>query len=150
MKGAPELDAALRTKSLTAATKALSKIADELGYWLKPPYTEILELKAQEEGERYSLKFKAKLYLHYARLDGNPEGLIFTIAFGGNAFSDTPTPPIDELFYAGLSESLEAYGYGPSWRAKGPSISAPTKLVENLELSQEDLVVIDIEHFLNS
>ncbi len=106
MKGVKEVEAALKTKSLTALTQALSELCEELAYQLKPPYTEILQFRAQEESERFAVEFNARLYLHYASLGSCPEGLVFTISFGGPAIADSPAPPIHELFYAALVESF--------------------------------------------
>ena len=108
MKGVTEFKEALESKSLTALTKALSEIADQLAYQLKPPYTEILDFRAREQSGRFSVHFSAKLYLHYSSLASQVEGLLFIIQFGGDALSDTPTPPSDELFYAGSGGILQS------------------------------------------
>jgi len=59
---------AIERKSLTALTKAISKLADELAYHLKPPYTEIIEFKAKEEDERYNVHFSAISRLSYTSM----------------------------------------------------------------------------------
>jgi hypothetical protein len=37
---------------------------------------------------------------------------VFVIYFDGNAFSEIPTPPIHELFYAAVISAIAVYGYG--------------------------------------
>ncbi len=145
MKGVSELKDALQTKSLTALTKALSELADALAYQLKPPHTEILEFKAQEEAGGFTLHFEARLHLHYSSLGSSQEGLIFAIRFSGDALSDSPTPPIDELFYAGVVESLRVYGYGSRW--KSGTIMEPPESMKNLEVAAEEISEIDVGHF---
>lgn len=100
------LEAAITERSLTALTKALGELADQLGYQLKPPYTEVLNLKATEQGNRFTIRFSAKLHLHYSSLEHRDEGLIFVVKFGGEAPADSPEPPIHELFYAAAVDSL--------------------------------------------
>lgn len=145
MKGVSELKEALQAKSVTALTKALSELAAELAYELKPPYTEILEFKAKEENDMFAVHFQAELDLHYSNLASQQEGLVFVIQFGGDAFSDSPTPPIHELFYAGVVESFSIYGYGSRW--KGTAITADQKFMRNLEVSSKTLNDIDGDRF---
>jgi hypothetical protein len=143
MNGVSAFKEALETKSLTALTKALSELAEGLAYHLKPPYTEILDFKAKEEGSQFAVHFEARLHLHYSNLGNNPEGLIFTIKFGGDALSDSPTPPIHELFYAGVAECLRVYGYGSKW--KGTTITTPEEFMKNPEVASKTISLIDID-----
>ncbi len=145
MKGVHELAGALESKSLTALTRALNEIADRLGYQLRPPYTEILQLKATEETTQFAIAFQARLYLHYSILGSSPEGLVFTIKFGGEALSDSPAPPTHELFYAGLVQSFQVYGYGSRW--SGRSIATPEVFRENLEVAPRTIIAVDIDSF---
>ena len=146
MKGVTEFKRALATKSLTALTKALSEIADELAYQLKPPYTEILDFRAREQSGRFRVHFSAKLYLHYSNLANQVEGLLFIIQFGGDALSDTPTPPSDELFYAGVVESFRVHAYGSKWI--GQAITASEEIAKNLEVPSRALADIDVKRFV--
>jgi len=145
MKGVSKLREAVQSKSLAALTKALSELADDLAYQLKPPYTEILQSKAKEKANRFAVRFAAKLHLHYSNLRSNQEGLVFTINFGGEAFADSPNPPIDELFYAGVVESLKVYGYGLRWRGK--TLQTPDEFVTNLEVRAQTLNEINLDDF---
>lgn len=146
MKGVTEFKNALESKSLTALTKALSEIADQLGCQLKPPYTEILDFRAREQSDRFSIQFRAKLYLHYSSLASQVEGLLFIIQFGGDALSDTPTPPSDELFYAGVVESFRVHAYGSRWI--GPAIAVTEEVAKNLEVPSKALTDIDVNRFV--
>ena len=146
MKGVTEFKEALDSKSLTALTQALREIADQLAYQLKPPYTEILEFRAREQSGRFSIHFSAKLYLHYSSLASQVEGLLFIIQFGGDALSDTPTPPSDELFYAGVVESFKVHAYGSKWI--GPAITVTEKVAKNLEVPSRALTDIDVDRFV--
>lgn len=143
MKGVQGLAEALQSKSLTALTRALSDVADGLGYQLRPPYTEVLHMKATVDATQFAIRFQARLHLHYSNLESTPEGLVFTIEFGGEALSDSPAPPTHELFYAGAVQSLKAYGYGSRW--KGSSISTPQLFRKNLEVAPRTIRAIDIE-----
>jgi hypothetical protein len=145
MKGISELKEALQTKSLTALTKALSELADVLGYQLRPPHTEILGFKGQEEGEGFALHFEAELHLHYSSLGSSQEGLIFAVRFSGDALSDSPALPIHELFYAGVVESFTVYGYGSKW--KGRTMMKPPESMKNLEVVAEEISEIDVGRF---
>ncbi len=145
MKSVSELKEALRSKSLTSLTKALGELAEGLAYQLKFPYTEILQFRAQEEGGRYAVHFEAKLHLHYSNLGSSPEGLIFATKFDGDALSDSPTPPIHELFYAGVVESFQVYGYGSRWT--GTIVAIPDDLAKNLEVASKTISAIDIDRF---
>jgi len=146
LKGVTEFKRALESKSLTALTKALSEIADELAYQLKPPYTEILDFLAKEQSGRFRVHFSAKLYLHYSSLTSQAEGLLFIIQFGGDALSDTPTPPSDELFYAGVVESFRVHAYGSRWI--GPAIAVSEEVKKNLEIPPKGLTDIDVNLFV--
>jgi hypothetical protein len=146
MKGVTEFKKALENKSLTALTKALSQIADQLAYQLKPPYTEILDFRAKEQSGRFGVHFNAKLYLHYSSLASQVEGLLFIIQFGGDALSDTPTPPSDELFYAGVVESLRVHAYGSKWM--GPAITVSEEVAKNLEIPSKTLTDINFDSFV--
>jgi hypothetical protein len=146
MKGVTEFKNALKSKSLTALTKALGEIADQLAYQLKPPYTEILDFRAREQSGRFSVHFRAKLYLHYSSLASQVEGLLFIIQFGGDALTDTPTPPSDELFYAGVVESFRVHAYGSHW--VGPPITVSEEVTKNLEVSSKELTDIGVNRFV--
>lgn len=145
MNGASRLKQALETKSLTALTKALGEIAQEFAFQLKPPYTEILEFKAKEEAGRFALHFRAKLYLHYSRLADPQSGLIFVIRFDGDALSDSPAPPLPDLFYAGNVGLFRVYAYGTRW--KGEPTIGRLEFVESLELPAETLYEIGVDRF---
>ena len=145
MKAVTDLREALQTKSLTALTKALSELADVLAYELKPPNTEILKFKAQEDGADFALTFEALLHLHYSSVGSHPEGVIFAVRFSGDALSESPTPPIHELFYAGVVESFRVYGYGTRW--KGKTILKPPELMKNLDVSVEEISEVDVDYF---
>ncbi len=146
IQGVSELRDALQNKSLTGLTQALSKVAESLTYQLRPPYTEILQFKAKETAKRFTVHFRARLHLHYSSLGTSHEGLVFTIEFGGNAFADIPTPPMDDLFYAGRVRSFRVYGYGSRW--VGEKILTPRDLRLNLEIPTEAINAIDVEAFL--
>ncbi|MGA8857477.1 MAG: hypothetical protein WB643_09975 [Candidatus Bathyarchaeia archaeon] len=146
MQGVTEFKEALESKSLTALTTALRDIADQLAYQLKPPYTEILDFRASEQSGRFSVHFRAKLYLHYSSLTSQVEGLLFIIQFGGDALSDTPTPPSDELFYAGMVESFRVHAYGSKWI--GPTITVSQEVSKNLEVPSKVLADIDVDRFV--
>lgn len=145
MKGAVKLKEAIETRSLTALTKAISTMADELAYQLKPPYTELSKLNAKEQDERFRLHFEAKLHLHYSSLAGKEEGLIFTIQFHGDAFSDSPVPPLPDLFYAGIVESLHIFGYGNRWNGTG--IQLQEELSRNLEIPPTSVFELAVDRF---
>ncbi len=89
-----------------------------------------MRFSAEEEGGRFAVGFAAKLHLHYSTLERENEGLVITIQFGGEAFADSPTPQIQELFYAAVVESLFVYGYGSQW--KGETTPTPKELAQNL------------------
>lgn len=147
MKSVQEkLEEALQTKQLTAITKALSEIANALAYELRPPYTEVLHFAARFENERYAIEFTAELSLQYSSSERQDEGLVFTVQFKGEAYADSPNPPIDELFYAGEVDSLLLYGYGTRW--SGESIATPRKFSENLEVHSPSLVIIRLSDFI--
>jgi hypothetical protein len=146
MKGVTEFKKALESKSLTALTKALSEIAGQLTYKLKPPYTEILDFRARDQSGRFRVHFSVKLYLHYSSLASQVEGLLFTIQFDGNALSDTPTPPSDELFYAGVVESFRVHAYGSKWIGTATTMSE--EVIKNLEVPSKALNDIDVNGFV--
>jgi len=106
---------AIQTKSLNQLTKTLGEIAELLAFQLKPPYTEIKQLKAQEEDDRYLLQFQGTLRLPYRSLERSDEGLLFYVDFTGEAISDLPNPPIHELLYEASVTSLTIFGYGERW-----------------------------------
>jgi hypothetical protein len=143
-----KLEEAVRDKSLTPLTKALGELADGLGYQLKPPYTEVLNLKAKEEDDRFAVQFTAKLHLHYSNLEHSDEGLIFVVRFGGEALADLPAPPIDQLFYAAVVESLSVYGYGSRWQ--GTVLAMPAEYRENLEVTADRLSRIELADLYRS
>ena len=145
MKSVAELKEAIQTKSLTASTRALGHLAEGLAYKLGLPYTEIIDFKAKEDDGRFALHFEAKLGLHYSNLTNQQEGLVFVIEFSGEAFSDSPTPPIHELFYAGVMRSFQVYGYGGQW--KGTAVTAHREVMLNLEVSSKSLNEIDLDSF---
>lgn len=145
MKGVKELKEAVKAKSLTALTKALSQFAEGLGYQLKPPFTQIIEFKAKEQTGGFALRFEAELGLHYCNLTNQQEGLVFVIRFGGSALSDSPSPPTHELFYAGVVRSFQVYGYGGAW--KGDAITAHHEFMRELEVSSKHLNEIDVDSF---
>lgn len=146
MKGVTEFKEALESKSLTALTKALSTIADHLAYQLKPPYTEVSDFKAREQSGRFAVNFSAKPCLYYSSLASPMEGLVFIIQFGGKALSDTPSPPTDELFYAGVVDSIRVYGYGSKW--VGPAVTVDEEITKNLEVPSKTLADIDLDRFV--
>jgi hypothetical protein len=57
------------------------------------------------------------------------EGLVFVIYFDGSAFSEIPTPPIHELFYAAVIKVVAVYGYGDDW--VGKQIPTPVELEQS-------------------
>jgi hypothetical protein len=140
-----KLREAAQSRSLTRLTKAISDAADGLGHQLKPPYTEILELRAKEVGDRFQVHFDARLHLHYASLQREREGLVFMIQFGGEALSDSPSPPLDELFYAALVESLQIADYGPRRTQERTTVSK--EVAEHVELPTDSLELITFVSF---
>lgn len=74
------------------------------------------------------------------------EGLLFIIQFGGDALSDRPTPPSDELFYAGVVESFRVHAYGSKWI--GPAITVSEEVAKNLELPSKTLTDIEVNRFV--
>jgi hypothetical protein len=141
-----KLQDALQGRRLTSLTKALSAIADNLGYRLKPPHTEIVRFQAKEEGDRFEIEFSAKLHLHYCSLEPPHEGLIFTVEFSGEALADSPNPPVDELFYAGRVDSFAILGYGARW--EGKRVPTPKKFIQNLEVPSQNITSIALKDFL--
>jgi len=136
------LEAAIAERSLTGLTKALGELANQLGYQLKLPYTEILNFKAIEQGDRFTIRFSAKLHLHYSSFEHRDEGLIFVVKFGGEALAESPEPPIHELFYAAIVDSLSVYGYGSRWH--GEILRTPAEYGKNLDITAEYLNQIQL------
>lgn len=136
---------AIRTKSLSALTKAIGRLTDELSYRLTPAYTEITEFRSKEYDNRYRIHFSAISRLNYEAERTRDEGLIFVIDFGGDAFSDVPNPPTHELFYAGRIRTLKVYGYGDKWT--GRKIRTPMKLQKSLDLKIAYLRLINNKAF---
>jgi hypothetical protein len=145
MSAALKLRESIRSRSLTALTKSITELANELAYQLKTPYTEIMRLKAREDGDRFTVIFAAKLHLHYTSLEREEEGLVFTIQFGGDTLAESPTPPVHELFYAAAARSLFIHGYGSRWKGK-PTVT-PKEFAQNLEVKSEMLAEIETEDF---
>ena len=137
---------ALESRDVNRVTHALSELADKLDYALKPPYTEIIKLKATEEGNNFTIQFSARLHLHYTSLRNRDEGLVFTLQFSGGALADSPNPPVDQLFAAGVIDSVSVYGYGKGW--PGETIPTPNQLSETLEVKSRTLNRISIHDFL--
>jgi len=133
---------------VSSVTHALGEVAEKLSYQLKPPYTELIQLKANQEGSRFAIQFSAKLHLHYSSLHTQDEGLVFTLQFSGEAYADSPSPPVDELFAAGVVDSLLVYSYGTNW--PGQTISTPDQLARSLEVKSRTLNRISIDDFLKS
>jgi len=137
---------ALHSREVNAVTRALSELAEKLAYQLKPPYTEVLQLKAKEEGNRYEIQFSARLHLHYMSLRSQDEGLVFTLEFSGEAYSDSPNLPVDDLFAPGLTDSLSVYGYGTRW--PGQTMPTPDLLAKNVDVRSRTLNKIPLDDFL--
>lgn len=146
MESAQKLQAALQSRGLNSLTEAIRELAEKLRYQLKPPFTEMIHLTAQEEGDRFAIQFSAKLHLHYSSLQTQNEGLIFTVQFSGEGYADSPNPPVDELFAAGLVDSFVVYGYGKKWA--GQAIPTPDRFAENLEVTSRTLNQIASDDFL--
>jgi hypothetical protein len=142
-----KLRVALQSREVSLVTQALSELAEKLSYQLKPPYTEVMQLKAKQEGNRFAIQFSAKLHLHYSSLQAQDEGLVFTLQFSGEAYADSPDPPVDELFAAGVADSLFVCAYGRNW--PGQTIHTPDQLTQNLEVKSRTLNRISIDDFLN-
>jgi hypothetical protein len=146
MRDVNEFKRALKSKSPTGLTKALSQKAGELGYRLRSPYTVVTDFRAKQQSGGYSVSFNAKLYLHYSALDNRTEGLLFIVQFGGKALSNTPNPPADELFYAGVVKSVRVYGYGSRW--VGPEATVSQEIMDNLELPSKSIMNIGPDRFV--
>jgi hypothetical protein len=140
------LRVALESREVNTVTQALSELAEKLAYRLKPPYTEIIKVKAKEEGNNFAIRFSAKLHLHYASLRNQDEGLVFTLQFSGQALADSPNPPVDQLFAAGVMDAMSVYGYGRNW--PGETIPTPNQLSEKLEVRSRTLNRISIDDLL--
>ena len=139
---ADDLKEALESKSLTALTKTIRRIANTLGYILKPPHTEVLQLSSKEEDDGYSVHFEALLRLHYCAREG---GLVFTVDFGGDALSDTPSPLLHDLFYAADVKQVNVYGYGSPWN--GNAIATPQEFKQHLEVTAPTINEIEMQQF---
>jgi hypothetical protein len=137
---------ALESRDVNRVTHALSELAKRLAYALKPPYTEIIRLKATEEGNNFTLQFSARLHLHYTSVRNQDEGLVFILQFSGGALADSPNPPVDQLFAAGVIDSVSVYGYGKGW--PGDTIPTPNQLSETLEIKSRTLNRISLDDFL--
>jgi len=148
MKCGAKLREAIQSRSLTDTTETISEIAERLDYTLRPPYTEVSKFHAREEDGQYSISFAARLYLHYSRVSDWSEGLVLVLAFDGEAAADSPSPPIQDLFYAATLRSVSAYGYGPRWKAK--TLSTPPALARNLELTVDELSEIQLDGLCNA
>jgi len=133
----------IQTKSLSQLTKTLGEIADLLAFQLKPPYTEIKQFKAQEEDDRYFLRFQGTLRLPYQSLERPDEGLIFYVDFAGEAMSDVPNPPIYELLYAASVTSLTIFGYDDRW--PGESAEAQRDLLNGLEVPDSTVKKVKLD-----
>jgi hypothetical protein len=141
-----ELEEALQSRKLNRVTRALSELAEELAYQLKPPYTEVIRLKAEEDGQRYAIQFSARLHLHYSNIQTQREGLVFTVQFSGEAYADSPNPPIEELFATALVDSFVVFGYGKEWA--GQVVPTPDQFEKNLEVNSLTLNRIPTAVFL--
>ena len=140
------LRVALESRDVNNVTNALRELADKLAYALKPPYTEIIKLKATEEGNNFAIQFSARLHLHYTSLRNQDEGLVFILQFSGAALAETPNPPVDQLFAAGVIDVFSVYGYGRRW--PGETIPTSNLLSETLEVKSRTLNRISIDDFL--
>lgn len=138
----------MRTTSLHAIAKAVGHLAEEAGFQLQPPYTEMRELKAREEGERFAVQFTGRTYLHHSSLEKQNEGFVLAVEFSGRAYADSPTPPLHELFNAAVIDSILVYGYGRRW--KGKTIVTPIEFAKNLEVTSSELTKVEIEDFLQA
>jgi hypothetical protein len=145
MKRTAKLMEAVQSRSVSAITKAVADLADEIDFQLKPPYTELKEFKAREEGERFIIRFAAKLCLHYSGFGKRSEGFVLVVEFSGEAFAESPSPPLHELFYAEKAEMLSVYGYGGLWR--GEAIATPVEFAKNLEVNSPALVQMNLQDF---
>jgi hypothetical protein len=140
------LRGAIQSRKLDSVTRALDDVREWLGYQLKPPYTEVVRLRAEEEPQRFAIEFAARLHLHYSSRQTEEEGLVFSVQFSGEAYTDSPSPPIDELFAAGVVDSFEVYGYGARW--EGQTVSTPAELLQELEIPSVTLNRLSIQDFL--
>jgi hypothetical protein len=139
-----DLKEALESKSLTALTKAIGRVANSLAYALKPPHTEVLQLSSKEESDGYSVRFEARLRLHYS---ASEDGLVFIIEFGGDALSDTPSPLLHDLFYAAVVRQVNVYGYGSAWMGK--TIATPQEFTQHLEVTSPTVNEIEMNEFFD-
>lgn len=146
MTNIARLKEAVHSGCLTAFTKAVGDLAEEAGFQLRAPYTVIKELKANEEGEGFTVQFTARTCLHYSC--SMNEGFVLAVEFSGRAYADSPNPPIHELFNAATIDSILVYGYGRRW--KGKNITTPTELAKNLEVTSSELIKMELEEFLQA
>jgi hypothetical protein len=137
---------ALQKRELNLLTRALGELAEKHAYQLKPPYTEIIELRAEQDGQRYAIQFSARLHLHYSSKQERMEGWVFTVRFSGVGFADSPNPPLNELFSAASVDSFVAYAYGKDW--VGEVIPTPEQFAKSLEVASQTLTLIPTEAFL--
>jgi len=140
------LQDALQSRRLDSVTQALGELAEKLAYQLKPSYTEVIHLRAEEDRHHFAIQFSAKLHLHYSSLQSRDEGLVFTVQFSGEAYADSPNPPIHELFAAGLLDSFVVYGYGRKWA--GQVIATADQFWQNLEVPSRTVNQIPTDDFL--
>jgi hypothetical protein len=147
MEFADRLRADLESKKANAVTKAIGELAKRLGYELKPPFTELVNLRALEEDGHFAVHFSAKLHLHYSS-HKNEEGLVFTLEFSGEGNADSPSPPVDELFAVGSIDSFIVYGYGDRWI--GRRIRTPSEFANRLEVTSPNLNQIETDDFLRA
>jgi hypothetical protein len=145
------LISALQSGRMVAVMGALEDVRRWLGYEPKPPYHEMVESRA---GLRFgadptlrplTVKFTARLYLHYTSVRAGSEGLVFAVRFSGTDYSDSPFPPVEELFPRGSVDSFEVYGYGSRW--KGQAVSTPEELLHKLEIPPS-LNRLSVQEFL--
>jgi hypothetical protein len=140
------LKKSIETRKLDSVMRALDGLREQLGYRLRPPYTEVIRLRADEGLQGFEIEFTAVLHLHYSSLPDPDEGLVFSVQFSGALLSDSPSPPVNELFAAGLVDSLAVYGYGGRW--KGKPVSTTDELRQRLEIPSLPLSLLSIEDFL--
>jgi hypothetical protein len=72
--------------------------------------------------------------------------LVFMIQFGGDALADSPSPPIHELFYAGVVQSFQVYGYGDTCEGKRTTLQ--DGIMQELEVPSSLLKEINLQSFL--
>ncbi len=137
---------ALQLKQLNLLTKAVGEIAQKHEYNLKPPFTEITRLRAEQEDRGYAIEFSATLNLHYTALPLQNEGLVFSVRFSGYTHADSPNPPVQELFSSAIVDDFVVYGYGNDW--PGQMVSTPERFLRHLEVPALAVSVILTETFV--